>query len=88
MARKRVQWFIRGSWWRRLRKNRKYKDKLFRFLIYFALQYEGMVSAGKNSLFGRKRILLPTPEYVVFYNGTEAAPDETVFLQNFSMKLK
>ena len=146
MARKRVQWFMRGSWWRRIRLNRKYKDKLFRFLfrdkkdlldlynalnhtsyenpdelqvvtledviflkmkndlsfiiarrlnlyehqstlsqnlplrglIYFAQQYEGMVSAGTESVYQKKRIKLPTPEYIVFYNGTDAMEDESI----------
>lgn len=145
MARKKVQWHKRGSWWKRLRLNWKYKDHLFRFLfqdkrdllelynalnntnyrnlddleivtmedviflkmkndlsfiiarklnlyehqssinqnmplrglIYFAQQYEGMVSVGAESIYGRKRIVLPTPEYVVFYNGTDKMEDET-----------
>lgn len=126
----------RGSWWERLRINRKYKDRLFRFLfrdkrdllelynalngtdykdpdeleivtmedviflkmkndlsfiiagrlnlyehqstvnpnmplrglLYLAQQYEGLVSAGEKSMYGKRRIELPTPEYVVFYN--------------------
>lgn len=33
MARKKLQWFMRGSWWRRIRLNRKYRDRLFRFLF-------------------------------------------------------
>ena len=33
MAKKKVQWFLRGAWWRRIRLNRKYRDKLFRFLF-------------------------------------------------------
>lgn len=33
MARKKVQWHKRGSWWKRLRLNWKYKDHLFRFLF-------------------------------------------------------
>ena len=144
MAKKKVQWFLRGAWWRRIRLNRKYRDKLFRFLfrdkkdlldlynalngtdytnpddleivtmedviflkmkndlsfiiarrlnlyehqssvnanmplrglIYFAQQYEGLVSAGNGSIYGTKRIDLPTPEYVVFYNGTDPLEDE------------
>ena len=146
MARKKVQWFFRASWWRRIRFNRKYKDKLFRFLfrdkkdlldlynalngthydnpdelevvtledviflkmkndlsfiiarrlnlyehqstvnpnmplrglIYFSQQYEGLVSIGTKSIYGKKRIELPTPEYVVFYNGTDPMADEEV----------
>lgn len=33
MARKKVHWFQHGSWWQRIRLNRKYKDRLFRFLF-------------------------------------------------------
>lgn len=144
MARKKVQWYKRGSWWKRLRLNRKYKNRLFRFLfrdkkdllelynalngtdykepddleivtmedviflkmkndlsfilagklnlyehqssvnpnmplrglIYFAQQYEGLASAGERSMYGKKRIELPTPEYVVFYNGTDVMEDQ------------
>ncbi|MCI9149049.1 MAG: hypothetical protein HFI42_00935 [Lachnospiraceae bacterium] len=144
MIGKKAQWYMRGSWWRRLRLNRKYKDHLFRFLfrdkkdlldlynalngtdytqsdeleivtmedviflkmkndlsfiiagklnlyehqssvnsnmplrgfLYFAQQYEGLVSAGTRSIYGKKRIELPTPEYVVFYNGMDILEDQ------------
>lgn len=143
MTRKKAQWFMRGTWWSRIRLNWKYRDRLFRFLfrdkkdlldlynalnhteytdpddleivtmedviflkmkndlsfiiagklnlyehqssvnpnmplrglIYFAQQYEGLVTAGVNSIYGEKRIPLPTPEYVVFYNGTDPMAD-------------
>ena len=146
MARKKLQWFMRGVWWSRIRLNRKYRDRLFCFLfrnkkdlldlynalngtnytnpddleivtmedviflkmkndlsfiiarrlnlyehqstvnpnmplrglIYFAQQYEGIVSAGNQSIYGSKCITLPTPEYIVFYNGTDPVEDEAV----------
>lgn len=145
MARKTLKWYKRGFWWRRLTQNRKYKDKLFRFLfqnkkdlldlynalnstnytnpedleivtmediiflkmkndlsfiianklnlyehqstvnpnmplrglIYFALQYEGIASAGEESIYAPNCLRLPTPEYIVFYNGTNVLEDET-----------
>ncbi len=40
-----------------------------RGLLYFARQFEGMVSAGGHDIYGRKSIALPTPVYIIFYNG-------------------
>ena len=48
-----------------------------RGFLYFARQYEGLVAAGKRSLYGNAMVPLPTPQYVVFYNGTEELEDET-----------
>ena len=48
-----------------------------RGFLYFARQYEGLVTAGKRSLYGRTMVPLPSPKYVVFYNGTEDLDDET-----------
>ena len=48
-----------------------------RGFLYFARQYEGLVAAGKRSLYGNATIPLPTPKYVVFYNGTDELEDET-----------
>lgn len=40
-----------------------------RGFLYFARQYEKYVIENDFDLFGRKRIAIPTPQYVVFYNG-------------------
>ena len=40
-----------------------------RGFLYFARQYEKYVIENECNLFGRKRISIPTPQYVVFYNG-------------------
>lgn len=40
-----------------------------RGLLYFARQFEGLVSAREDNLYGKKTIEIPTPVYVVFYNG-------------------
>lgn len=40
-----------------------------RGFLYFARQYEKYVIENECNLFGRKTIQIPTPQYVVFYNG-------------------
>ncbi len=42
-----------------------------RLLIYFANDLERYVSSNHKDLFRRKRIVIPTPHFVVFYNGVE-----------------
>lgn len=44
-----------------------------RFLIYLSDLYAGVVK-GKN-LYGTKQIMIPTPNFIVFYNGMEERPD-------------
>lgn len=40
-----------------------------RGLLYFARQFEGLISVRDNDLYGASCIDLPTPVYIVFYNG-------------------
>ena len=40
-----------------------------RGLIYFARQFEGLISSRGDDLYGKKAIEIPTPVYIVFYNG-------------------
>ena len=47
-----------------------------RFMIYLAQEYQMLVESASSSLYGSKLIPLPTPQCVVFYNGTEETPDE------------
>ena len=47
-----------------------------RFLIYLAQEYQLLVESTDKSLYGSEMIPLPTPQCVVFYNGTAYAPDE------------
>ncbi len=42
-----------------------------RGLLYFSRQYEGLVAQHKRNLYGSKLIKLPTPEYIIFYNGKQ-----------------
>lgn len=44
-----------------------------RDLFYVAKEYQGMVS--KSSLYSARLVKLPTPYFVVFYNGTVAQPE-------------
>ena len=49
-----------------------------RFLIYIAEEYQKAVEQAEESLYGTKRISLPTPQCIVFYNGKQEAPEEQV----------
>ncbi len=46
-----------------------------RGLLYFAQQFEGLVSARGDDIYGKGRIELPTPMYIVFYNGSDMHRD-------------
>ena len=47
-----------------------------RCLIYFVDQIKDMLK--KRDLFSRRRIRIPTPHFVVFYNGIAERPDEEI----------
>lgn len=40
-----------------------------RGLFYFAQQFEGLLAFRDDDIYGTKRVELPTPVYIVFYNG-------------------
>jgi hypothetical protein len=44
--------------------------------MYIARVYEKL-TAGRN-IYGRKKLLIPRPEFIVLYNGTAPYPDKTV----------
>jgi predicted transposase/invertase (TIGR01784 family) len=46
----------------------------FRLLLYIARVYE-KITSGKN-MYGRKKLFIPRPEFIVLYNGTVSYPDE------------
>lgn len=48
----------------------------FRGLLYFAHLYEKYVKTHNLNIYGSKLIKLPTPQYIVFYNGMDMKPDE------------
>ena len=47
-----------------------------RFLIYLAQEYQTVIERAQISLYGTGQISLPTPQCVVFYNGTKEMPEE------------
>lgn len=49
-----------------------------RGLFYFTQQYEGLLGRTTENIYGGKRIELPTPEYIVFYNGRDMTEDRRV----------
>ena len=40
-----------------------------RGMFYFAQQFEGLLASRSDDIYGKKQIELPTPVYIVFYNG-------------------
>lgn len=46
-----------------------------RFLIYFSNLMQEFIKEQEYDLFGRNQIPIPTPKFVVFYNGLEHRPD-------------
>lgn len=46
-----------------------------RGLLYFSRQYEGLIAQHKRNIYGSKLIKLPTPEYIIFYNGKQEQAD-------------
>ena len=49
-----------------------------RCLIYYVNDIQNDVKYTKRDLYGHSRIALPTPHFVVFYNGTEDRPEKEV----------
>lgn len=51
-----------------------------RGLIYFSRLYQIYVKSHDYNLYGNRKIPLPFPQYVVFYNGTKEHPDRSELL--------
>lgn len=49
-----------------------------RMFIYLAQEYEILVKRAGRSIYGTKRLMLPTPQCVVLYNGEKDMPEEQV----------
>lgn len=47
-----------------------------RGLLYFARMYDAYVTMHKLNMYGKSMVKIPAPQFVVFYNGQEDAPDE------------
>lgn len=52
------------------------KRRFCRGFLYFARLYEAYLSRHRFNVYSHKQIPLPTPQYLVFYNGTEDAPEK------------
>lgn len=48
-----------------------------RFLFYLADVYSGLLK--DSNLYGTKRVMIPPPKFIVFYNGVDEHPDHEVF---------
>jgi len=49
-----------------------------RGLFYYASMYERYVDTHELNIYSSKRLRIPTPQYVVFYNGNKEAPDQEI----------
>ena len=58
-----------------------------RGLFYFAMLYKGYVTVNGMDIYSERLLELPTPEYVVFYNGTKEEPDKQVLRLSDSFQL-
>ena len=47
-----------------------------RGLFYFAMLYKGYIALNRMELYSERKLELPTPQYVVFYNRTKKEPDK------------
>lgn len=56
----------------------KNENMPIRGFIYLAKLFEDYIAENKLNLFTSKLQKLPTPQYIVFYNGTDKEPDERV----------
>ena len=59
-----------------------------RGLFYFAMLYKGYITANGMDIYSERMLELPTPHYVVFYNGTRNEPDKQVLKLSDSFRRK
>ena len=50
-------------------------NRPLRGVFYFSRLYEGYVADNNLMIYHEKRVRLPKPKYIVFYNGTKKQPD-------------
>lgn len=50
-----------------------------RFLFYLGQEYQKIVECAAESPYGSRRIMLPTPQCIVFYNGERKMPKEQIW---------
>ncbi len=49
-----------------------------RGLMYFSRLYEGYIKQHDLDIYGRSLVKLPTPQFIIFYNGRDEYPDEMI----------
>ena len=49
-----------------------------RGLLYFARLYDEYIKANNLNIYGTKMVKLPMPQYIVFYNGRDTLPDQSI----------
>lgn len=49
-----------------------------RGLFYITKQFQGLIAANYNAIYSSRLIKLPTPRYIVFYNGEEKQPERQI----------
>ena len=49
-----------------------------RGLLYFARLYDTFIKTNNLDIYGKKMVKLPMPQYVVFYNGRDDLPDQSI----------
>ena len=59
-----------------------------RFLHYISQEYLRFVDCTGQNIYGEKLIMLPTPHFVVFYNGEKDVPDEQTLRLSDSYEVK
>lgn len=59
-----------------------------RFLHYISQEYLRLVDCTGQNIYGEKLIMLPTPHFVVFYNGEKDMPDEQILRLSDSYEVK
>ena len=52
-----------------------------RGLIYFGKQYESYIKQNNLNIYGKKLLLLPFPQFVIFYNGIEPLEDDKDYME-------
>ena len=52
-----------------------------RGLIYFGKQYEGYIKQHSLNIYGKRQVMIPFPQYVIFYNGVDPFPSGEDYME-------
>lgn len=59
-----------------------------RFLIYLGQEYQTIINANGDDIYGTGQISLPTPRCIVFYNGSRNEPEEKILRLSDAYEMK